>query len=85
MSHAIRKLSITATNARIAALNARRLNHLAAKSACDAGGLLPHASDWSDYNYIVGNPVKREDGFVRLLTEYDQVLLQFGMHISWKR
>ena len=42
-------------------------------------------ADWSDYNYIVGNPVKREDGFVRLLTEYDQVLLQFGMHISWKR
>ena len=54
---------------------------------CVRCGRTPAArvADWSDYNYIVGNPVKREDGFVRLLTEYDQVLLQFGMHISWKR
>ena len=25
----------------------------------------------------------REDGFDHLLTDYDRVLLQFGMHISW--
>jgi hypothetical protein len=41
-------------------------------------------ADWSDYNCIAGNAVKREDGFDHLLTDYDRVLLQFGMHISWK-
>lgn len=41
-------------------------------------------ADWSDCNYIFGSPVKREEGFDRLLTVYDRLLLQFGMHISWQ-
>jgi len=40
-------------------------------------------ADWCDYNYIVGNPVKREEAFDRLLTGYDRILLRFGMQISW--
>ena len=27
---------------------------------------------------------RREAGFDHLLTDYDQILLQFGMHILWK-
>ena len=40
-------------------------------------------ADWSDYSYIVGSAVRREAAFDRLLTDYDRVLLHFGMHISW--
>src|SRR5271156_900175 len=41
-------------------------------------------ADWSDYIYVVGNAVNREALFDRLLTVYDRILLQFGMHISWQ-
>jgi len=41
-------------------------------------------ADWYDYSHLVGNPGRREAGFDHLLTGYDQILLQFGMHILWK-
>jgi hypothetical protein len=41
-------------------------------------------ADWYDYSHLVGNRGMREAGFDHLLTDYDQLLLQFGMHILWK-
>ena len=43
-----------------------------------------------DYSHLVDRPVKpREEsakrpGFEAMLTEYDRILLKFGMHIAWK-
>ena len=44
---------------------------------------LARLADWSDDSCIAGTEVPRENGFDYLLTGYDRVLLQFGMHISW--
>ena len=41
-------------------------------------------ADWYDYSHLVGNRGRREAGFDHLLTDYDQILLQFGMHILWE-
>lgn len=43
-----------------------------------------------DYSHLVGSPVKKHDKkfdaaqFDGLLTDYDRILLGFGMHISWQ-
>ena len=42
-------------------------------------------ADWSGHNSVAGSPVKREDRLDRLLTDYDRILLLFGMRISWNR
>ena len=48
------------------------------------------STDWYNDSHLVGDPVtQHETGFnpahfEELLTDYDRVLLQFGVHISWK-
>jgi hypothetical protein len=46
--------------------------------------------DGYDYSHLVRDPVKQHDTeidaalFDGLLTDYDRILLQFGMHILWE-
>jgi hypothetical protein len=49
-----------------------------------------HLPDEYDYSYLVGDPTKQQDKAVHavpsteMLTDYDRVLLRFGMHILWQ-
>ena len=46
--------------------------------------------DGYDYSHLIGNPGMRHDNsfdamqFDQLLTDYDRVLLRFGMRILWQ-
>jgi hypothetical protein len=50
---------------------------------------LPPVSSHYDYRHLVGDPTKPYDSrpdsglLDGLLTEFDQILLRFGMHIVW--
>lgn len=46
--------------------------------------------DEYDYSHLVGDPAKQHDTevgaalFDGILTDYDRILLQFGMHVLWQ-
>jgi hypothetical protein len=49
-----------------------------------------HLPNGCDYSHLVGDPAKWHDKrahavpWTELLTDYDRILLQFGMHILWR-
>jgi len=49
-----------------------------------------HVDDKYDYSHLVGSPAKKHDNefevaqFDGLLTDYDRILLRFGMQILWQ-
>ena len=49
-----------------------------------------HLPNGFDYSHLVSDPAKQHDKGVHavpsteLLTDYDRILLQFGMHIQWQ-
>ena len=49
-----------------------------------------HLPNGCDYSYLVGDPAKQHDQGVHaapsseFLTDYDRILLRFGMHILWQ-
>jgi hypothetical protein len=49
-----------------------------------------HLPNGCDYSHLVGEPAKQHDEGVHaepsteLLTDYDRILLRFGMHIQWQ-
>ena len=49
-----------------------------------------HLPNGGDYNHLVGDPERQHDKDVHavpwteLLTDYDRILLRFGMHIQWE-
>lgn len=49
-----------------------------------------HMPNGCDYGHLVGDPAKQHDKEVHgvpwteLLTDYDRILLRFGMHIQWQ-
>lgn len=53
-----------------------------------AGGV--YIPEGYDYSHLVGGPAKQDNRvfdaarFDGLLTDYDRLLLKFGMHISWQ-
>jgi hypothetical protein len=54
----------------------------------EEAGAVPLANG-SDYSHLVGDPAKQHDEThpvpsTGLLTDYDRILLGFGMHISWE-
>jgi hypothetical protein len=61
-------------------------------SHCSRYGKKPavHLPNGCDYSYLVGDPAKQHEKEVHavpsteLLTDYDRILLQFGMHIVWQ-
>jgi hypothetical protein len=50
-----------------------------------------HLPNGCDYSHLVGDPAKQRDKGVHavpsteLLTDYDRLLLRFGMHIQWQQ
>jgi hypothetical protein len=48
-----------------------------------------HLPNRRDYSHLVGDPAKQHDEVVhpvpsmKMLTDYDRLLLRFGMHIQW--